>query len=286
MGSRGVRGAVLAVGFALAGLAYADPQRDALAQARYDLAVSEQVLVRLTDRVNAARADSATSPAERERLDEYLARVRALVAANRERVRDLETLVASQPAPGAGGAPGSVRPVQAATEGERVAMLDGKLNDSLEAFDKLLLDEARKARTREAAESAAAGGGSGASGAGSGKRNGGARAGESGKDESSDAGQGGGEAKEAGTEPASKGGPRGAQQDGSPGGPVGGRETGGTGPQTASTPPPDVGDGNDDDIVARQIRKAAEAETDPELKKKLWDEYRKYKQGVSRGTSG
>jgi len=30
-----------------------------------------------------------------------------------------------------------------------------------------------------------------------------------------------------------------------------------------------VGDGNDDDIVARQIRKAAESETDPELRKKL-----------------
>ncbi|MCD6151588.1 MAG: hypothetical protein J7J70_08075 [Deltaproteobacteria bacterium] len=35
----------------------------------------------------------------------------------------------------------------------------------------------------------------------------------------------------------------------------------------------------DDDIVARQIREAAEKETDPELKKKLWEEYRKYKAG-------
>lgn len=32
-----------------------------------------------------------------------------------------------------------------------------------------------------------------------------------------------------------------------------------------------------DDIVARQIREAAENETDPELKEKLWVEYRKYK---------
>ena len=36
----------------------------------------------------------------------------------------------------------------------------------------------------------------------------------------------------------------------------------------------------DDDIVARQLREAAEKETDPELKKKLWEEYRKYKEGV------
>lgn len=37
--------------------------------------------------------------------------------------------------------------------------------------------------------------------------------------------------------------------------------------------------GTDDDIVARQLREAAEKETDPVLKEKLWQEYRKYKQG-------
>jgi hypothetical protein len=29
--------------------------------------------------------------------------------------------------------------------------------------------------------------------------------------------------------------------------------------------------------VARQIREAAERETDPDLRRKLWDEYRRYK---------
>ena len=33
----------------------------------------------------------------------------------------------------------------------------------------------------------------------------------------------------------------------------------------------------DDDIVARQLREAAEKETDPELKEKLWKEYEEYK---------
>ena len=37
-------------------------------------------------------------------------------------------------------------------------------------------------------------------------------------------------------------------------------------------PPPE-----DDDIVARQLREAAEKEPDPELKNKLWEEYWKYK---------
>jgi hypothetical protein len=44
--------------------------------------------------------------------------------------------------------------------------------------------------------------------------------------------------------------------------------------------PPGTPDGNDDDVVARQLREAAEKETDPVLKKKLWEEYRKYKEGT------
>jgi len=38
---------------------------------------------------------------------------------------------------------------------------------------------------------------------------------------------------------------------------------------------------SDDDIVARQIREAAENETDPELKERLWKEYENYKKGKS-----
>ncbi len=45
--------------------------------------------------------------------------------------------------------------------------------------------------------------------------------------------------------------------------------------------PEDIPDGQDDDIVAQQLREAAMAETDPELKKKLWEEYRRYKEGIS-----
>lgn len=43
--------------------------------------------------------------------------------------------------------------------------------------------------------------------------------------------------------------------------------------------PSDIPDGRDDDIVARQIREAAMKEQDPVLREKLWDEYRKYKEG-------
>lgn len=41
--------------------------------------------------------------------------------------------------------------------------------------------------------------------------------------------------------------------------------------------PPGVGDGSDDDVVARQLREAAQAETDPETRRRLWEEYKKYK---------
>ena len=36
-------------------------------------------------------------------------------------------------------------------------------------------------------------------------------------------------------------------------------------------------EGSDDDVLARQLREAAEREQDPVLKEKLWAEYRKYK---------
>ena len=59
------------------------------------------------------------------------------------------------------------------------------------------------------------------------------------------------------------------------GGTPGKPERGATRPGTV---PPDIPDGRDDDIVARQIREAAMREDDPELRKKLWEEYRRYKQ--------
>ena len=42
--------------------------------------------------------------------------------------------------------------------------------------------------------------------------------------------------------------------------------------------------GDDDDIIARRLRKAAESETDPELKEKLWKEYRDYKENTRGGS--
>ncbi len=43
--------------------------------------------------------------------------------------------------------------------------------------------------------------------------------------------------------------------------------------------PDDIPDARDDDIIARQLREAAMQEQDPLLKEKLWEEYKRYKRG-------
>jgi hypothetical protein len=250
----------------LANPAQANPQSE-LARARHDLAISEQVLARVSERVEIARADSATAPAERQRLDEYLSRVRDLVELNRERVRSLAQTVEVLPAGAPAGGSGGIGASTAASHTEEIAALDAKLGGSLAEFDQLLLEEARKARARAPTRASASEYGAGSNGGATGK---GAQ--KLGGDESST--PGGIASPRDNADPGQSGG----KGPGSPGGRIEGTDPGAAGPTAAV--PPDVGNGNDDDIVARQIRKAAEAETDPELRTKLWDEYRKYKQGT------
>lgn len=242
----------------------ADPQSE-LAQARHDLLISEQVLARVSERVDAARSDPATAPEERRRLDEYLARVRDLVALNRDRVRSLEKAVVVRPA-GSVPAGGSSTP-RATTHAEEVAALDARLSGSLTEFDQLLLEEARKARARAPTRASAATSAGGSRGEANDR--GTEKSGRDGTRET-DAADSGRDNKDSGS--SSGTGP------GAPGGRIEGTDPGAPGATAAV--PPDVGDGSDDDIVARQIRRAAESETDPELREKLWDEYRKYKQGT------
>ena len=76
-------------------------------------------------------------------------------------------------------------------------------------------------------------------------------------------------------------GPGGESSDGGASGESSGGGTGKGGPGGASgaaTPlPDDIGDGQGDNIVERQIREAAMRESDPVLREKLWDEYRRVK---------
>lgn len=66
--------------------------------------------------------------------------------------------------------------------------------------------------------------------------------------------------------------------------PTGSSKAAGVGTKQQQQIPPALGtkdiSRNDDDIVAKQLKEAAEQETDPEIKAKLWEEYRKYREGT------
>ncbi len=159
------------------------------------------------------------------------------------------------------------------TSEDRQAQIDRRFDETFAVFDERMRKEQESASqeraSRGSGEVAGTGEESGASGAsgeggntGSGQESGSGDGGPAGSGESGSRGQ------TAGSESNTQGG----------GGGYGGGVKGGAGPNTV---PSDIPDGSDDDIVARQLREAAMKETDPELRERLWDEYRKYKQSTS-----
>jgi hypothetical protein len=169
------------------------------------------------------------------------------------------------------------------TTEERRENLDKKLDSSLSEFDGLILKEQEILEQRRE-ESAAAGGGGGAGtvevGGGSG---GGAEGGAEGAEGTE--GSEGKDTKGARGTGGSKDDPAGEPVGTEEGAPVGGGDSE-KGEISNGRVPPDVGDGSDDDIVARQLREAAIKEEDPELREKLWDEYRAYKFGEKKKETG
>lgn len=146
------------------------------------------------------------------------------------------------------------------TRAEHIGVLDAELEAGLGEFDERLLRE--QERVKAAAPRAASGSDATAGGGGAGD---------------GDSGPPG----VAGSVTAVEEGAEGAETQTAAGG-VSGQDSapGAPGKTAATGAPADLPDGSDDDVVARQLREAAEQETDPELKKKLWEEYRKYKQGT------
>jgi len=193
----------------------------------------------------------------------------------------------SPAAPPTGGGSNSPQPAGAATQGglqpdgghkgsdtggartgeEQTSGLDRKLDRSLEEFDGLLLDEQQRVAE---ASGAAHSGSSGSGGSGSrapGQSGEGAPAAESNPRRESGASASGGS-------PDAPTGKPGEQQSGA---------AGATSSRESDQRPPipsDVGDGGDDDVIARQLREAAMSEEDPDLREKLWQEYRDYKESL------
>ena len=145
-------------------------------------------------------------------------------------------------------APAAIDQTAEKTPEEGVAALDAQLFVGLGQFDELLLREQERIRIEAPMPSVAHGTGGGES----------ARAGARGR---------------AAAETADASAPR---EEADPGaGPGTPRRQ-----ERTETAPADIPEGSDDDLVARQLREAAEKEPDPELKRKLWEEYRRYKEGL------
>jgi hypothetical protein len=166
------------------------------------------------------------------------------------------------------------------TPGERTAQIDRELDASLGVFDGRMRDEqgalAGQRNGRGGSGGNAEGSESGGDGAGEGPGQNGDKSGAAGS-AGSQGGQGSG-GQGNGTQGNGQGqGNVGNGDHGGGGGVGGGGARGGSGPNTV---PADIPDGSDDDVVARQLREAAMKETDPELREKLWQEYRNYKKGA------
>ncbi|TDJ20322.1 MAG: hypothetical protein E2O65_02310 [Gammaproteobacteria bacterium] len=272
--------------------------RGALAASDADIQAARQELHLRTETERRMRRDfesllgnSQMSATEISAFENYLAGLGKMVDEQRRLVASLE----GRDVEGAGGSSRvAALPAEfdrGQTDDEKIALLDAELGNSLSAFDEKLLREQRELAEKSRSVSASGSGeqrqrGEGASGkAGDGEGDGegekaaggsGGEVGESGSESAAGGAGGGGESErqaESGRQSGTGGeGAQGNERVASAGGASGdGRQAGKT------STPPDIPDGKDDDIVARQLREAAENEQDPELRDKLWEEYRKYK---------
>jgi hypothetical protein len=143
-------------------------------------------------------------------------------------------------------------------------ILDRRLGSSLSEFDEQMLQETERTRAERPAGGETAGGEGTEVGSGS-------RGGEGRGDETRTA---------TGAQPPATKQQGGAEEQTGPVSSAGqGKVRGGRGRHGGGATPPGISDGSDDDVVARQLREAAESETDPALRERLWEEYRRYKEG-------
>ena len=265
-----------------------------LEAARNELRLRARAEQRMREDFESLLANGRMSAQEISDFEVYLAQLATLVEEQRRVVAELEA-GGSAAAPGAAQTPALPGDFdRGQTDEEKIALLDAQLGSSLSEFDEKLLRE-----QKEIAEKSRSSGdgdddsqnGDGASG----------QAGQAGQADGSadqggegDAGAGQAESRgESSTGTSAEGGETsdraGGEEQGRARGESGegvdqvasaGGENSASGESGRISTPPDIPDGKDDDIVARQLREAAENEQDPELREKLWEEYRRYKKGT------
>lgn len=275
-------------------------QEDRLAKARRDLEVGVATEQRIRNDLNRYRTSGEASPDRIALYETYLDRVRQLTQEKRNRVRQLEKNLRAPPATAGRNAAAPATPpprldIPEDRELDELRALQRALDRSIAAFDDMLLTESELARVQselkmrqlaqeaaQAARSLRASGGAGGEGGEDGKT--GTTEGQS----SAGDGDQTGETAPQGDREGLEGDAGEAVQNGTQAETGGGRyrEKGTTAsdPGQGTQPSPGGADqppeAQDDDIVARQLREAAEKETDPALKEKLWEEYYEYKKGL------
>jgi hypothetical protein len=247
-----------------------------LQEARENLQTSRETEKRIASELEQLKKSGKASAEAIKDYEEYLSRVRAMTAENRKIMEQMEAAY-DRHTPGESDSNSAVSNkldnmvdpnIPEEQTVDEVAALDKEFNESLAKFDDRLLKEMDAIRAgsakklqdlaQEAADAAKR------------LRDKGVDVDTSGS-ESSEETDAQKEASESSREKETTGGTADAEtasRDGS--------RKGGKG---ASADDRHRTDTEDDDIVARQLREAAENETDPELKEKLWKEYEEYKKG-------
>jgi len=272
---------------------------DRLATARLELEIGIATEQRILTELERYRASADANPERIALYETYLDRVRQLTEEKRKQVQQLEQARRRAAPPAPAEIPNAPLPpeldIPEDQELDELRALQRELDQSIAAFDDMLLTESELARVeselkmkqlaQEAAEAARelregdGGGGEGSEDSESGMESGtsssggGAETGEASQEggmeglegQAGDAAQEGGEKETGGGQDRSKRPAKSSQGKGSE--------------ASAGQDQPPV-DAQDDDIVARQLREAAEKETDPVLKERLWKEYYDYKKGL------
>lgn len=247
--------------------------RDQIVRAERELRLAEVSHRRARAQLEELQDDPAVSDKELLILESYVFELSELVRVRKETLADLQAMVStSMPAPDPTVTEGmeafeqAVAEVPSTEEESEQERLDREFAASLEAFDGMIRDYTRELEDQIAArsakgEAAASPHQTAASEAEALLRSMGVDPGTDGEQETA--------ASETDGEPAS--GPS-AETAGTP------PETEGPGTQGQGTSRPPR---ENEDVVARQLREAAEKETDPVLREKLWKEYEAYIDGRS-----
>jgi hypothetical protein len=257
----------------------------ALESARKDLRISMATREQIASEL-AKLKKSGDAPSDMvEDYERYLSRVQAMVDENRKVVAKIEALHARYDIRKAPEAPAYSDDTEAMINPEipeeqvvdEVVALDRQLDSSLAQFDEMLLKELdliqakSPERMRDLAEEAAA--------AAKRLRDQGIDINTDLEEESADSGQESTQAQKKVEieEDASKTGKENKSEENKDDSELTARDPSREGLEGSGNHPKNRYDPKDDDIVARQLRQAAEEETDPELRKKLWKEYESYK---------